>query len=98
MNPRRRRRLRAQKKVGPQFVYVHVRTNNWGVFCVQDRAYCTICTRLEAERDLPRWKDGTASDVDPDDFDYELRRQYVYELTGRRPSLKEAQGTWKGWS
>jgi len=45
----------------------------WGVWCVEDRAWCMTGTRVEAERALPDWASGRAADVNPKDFHYEIR-------------------------
>ncbi len=45
----------------------------WGVWCVEDGAWCMDGTREEAEAALPDWASGRAANVDARDFHYELR-------------------------
>lgn len=46
----------------------------WGIWCVEDRAWCANGTRAEMEEVLPRWVSGEAADVKPEDFHYEIRK------------------------
>ena len=48
--------------------------DHWGVWCVEDRAWCMKGTREEAEKALPDWASGRMADVKPEHFQYELRR------------------------
>ena len=53
----------------------------YGIWCVNDRAWCKKGTHAAMTAELPWWQSGARADVDPTEFRYELRATTMTENT-----------------